>query len=98
MAKLVKTCIDAQLLKENVKESSDEDQIAALKGILEENMIPKENMDECDKEFKSLQEKHSQISLQLANISRAKNEQQEYIKSLGLIEDSLRPVEVLYER
>ena len=98
LAKLVKTCIDAQLLKENVKESSDEDQIAALKGILEENMIPKENMDECDKEFKSLQEKHSQISLQLANISRAKNEQQEYIKSLGLIEDSLRPVEVLYEK
>lgn len=98
LVKLVKTCIDAQLLKENVKESSDEDQIAALKGILEENMIPKENMDECDKEFKSLQEKHSQISLQLANISRAKNEQQEYIKSLGLIEDSLRPVEVLYEK
>lgn len=56
-------------------------------------------MDECDKEFKSLQEKHSRISLQLANISRAmRNEQQEYIKSLGLIEDSLRPVEVLYEK
>ena len=98
LVELVNMCIDAQLLKENVKDSSDEDQIAALKGILEENMIPKEKMDECDKEFKSLQEKHSQISLQLANISRAKNEQKEYIKSLGLVEDSLKPVEVLYEK
>lgn len=98
LSQLINMCIDAQLLKENVKDSSDEDQIDALKRILEENTIPKEKVDKCDEEFKTLQEKHSQISLQLTNISRAKNEQEEYIKSLGLVEDSLRPVEVLYEK
>lgn len=98
LVQLVNMCIDAQLLKENVKDGTVEDQIAALKLILEENTIPKEDIDKCDEEFKSLQEKHSQISIQLTNISRAKNEQKEYIKSLGLVEDSLKPVEVLYEK
>lgn len=98
LAQLVNMCIDAQLLEDNVKDCSDDEQIDALKRILEENIIPKEEMNKCDEDFKSLQREHSLISLQLANISRAKNEQQEYIKSLGLVEDSLKPVEVLYEK
>lgn len=98
LAQLVNMCIDAQLLEDNVKDCSDDEQIDALKRILEENIIPKEEMNKCDEDFKSLQREHSLISLQLANISRAKNEQKEYIKSLGLVEDSLKPVEVLYEK
>ena len=98
LAQLVNMCIDAQLLEDNVKDCSDDVQIDALKRILEENIIPKEEMNKCDEDFKSLQREHSLISLQLANISRAKNEQKEYIKSLGLVEDSLKPVEVLYEK
>lgn len=98
LAQLVNMCIDAQLLEDNVKDCSDDEQIDALKRILEENIIPKEEMNKCDEDFKSLQREHSLISFQLANISRAKNEQKEYIKSLGLVEDSLKPVEVLYEK
>ena len=98
LAQLVNMCIDAQLLEDNVKDCSDDEQIDALKRILEENIISKEEMNKCDEDFKSLQREHSLISLQLANISRAKNEQKEYIKSLGLVEDSLKPVEVLYEK
>ena len=92
LAQLVNMCIDAQLLEDNVKDCSDDEQIDALKRILEENIIPKEEMNKCDEDFKSLQREHSLISL------RAKNEQKEYIKSLGLVEDSLKPVEVLYEK
>ena len=86
------------LLIQLVNMCIDEKQILALKQILEENTVPKEEKDKYDEEFKALQEKHSRISLQLTNIKRAKKEQEEYIKSLGLVEDSLKPVEVLHEK
>lgn len=98
LVQLVNMCIDAQLLTENIKDNPDEDLILALKQILEENTVPKEEKDKYDEEFKTLQEKHSRISLQLTNINRTKKEQEEYIKSLGLVEDSLKPVEVLHEK
>lgn len=98
LTQLVNMCIDAQLLTDKIKEYPDEDQILALKQILEENTVPKGEKYKFDEEFKALQEKHLRISLQLTNINRAKKEQKEYIKSLGLVEDSLRPVEVLYEK
>ena len=98
LVQLVDMCIDAQLLTDNIKDNSDEDKIFALKQILEENTVPKQEKDKYDEEFKVLQEKHSRISLQLTNINRAKKEQEEYINSLGLVEDSLKPVEVLHEK
>ena len=98
LVQLVNMCIDAKLLTEDFNDCPDEDQIRALKQILEENTVPKEEKDKYDEEFKVLQEKHSRISLQLTNISRAKKAQEEYAKSLGLIEDSLKPVEVLNEK
>lgn len=98
LVQLVNMCINANLLTESIKDCPDEDQIQALKQILEENTVPKAEKDKYDEEFKVLQEKHSRISLQLTNISRAKIAQEEYAKSLGLIEDSLKPVEVLNEK
>lgn len=98
LVQLVNMCIDAQLLTENIKSYSNEDQILALEQILEENNVPKDEIGKYDEEFKTLQEKHSRISLQLTNISRAQKEQEEYIKSLGLVEDSLKPVEILHEK
>lgn len=98
LVQLVNMCINANLLTEGIKDCPDEDQIQALKQILEENTVPKSENDKYDEEFKVLQEKHSRISLQLTNISRAKKAQEEYAKSLGLIEDSLKPVEVLNEK
>jgi hypothetical protein len=83
---------------DKIQDYPDEKQILVLKQILEENTVPKEEKDKYDEEFKALQEKHSRISLQLTNIKRAKKEQEEYIKSLGLVEDSLKPVEVLHEK
>ena len=98
LTQLVNMCIDAKLLTEKIQDYPDEDQIFALKQILEENTVPKEEKDKYDEEFKALQEKHLRISLQLTNISRAKKEQEDYIKSLKLVEDSLKPVEVLHEK
>ena len=98
LTQLVNMCIDAKLLTDKIQDYPDEKQILVLKQILEENTVPKEEKDKYDEEFKALQEKHSRISLQLTNIKRAKKEQEEYIKSLGLVEDSLKPVEVLHEK
>ena len=98
LTQLVNMCIDAKLLTDKIQDYPDEKQILALKQILEENTVPKEEKDKYDEEFKALQEKHSRISLQLTNINRAKKEMEEYIKSLGLVEDSLKPVEVLHEK
>lgn len=98
LLQLVNMCISANLLTESIKDCPDEDQIQALKQILEENTVPKAEKDKYDEEFKALQEKHSRISLQLTNISRAKKAQEEYAESLELIEDSLKPVEVLNEK
>lgn len=98
LVQLVNMCINANLLTESIKDCPDEDQIQALKQILEENTVPKAEKDKYDEEFKALQEKHSRISLQLTNINRAKKAQEEYAESLGLIEDSLKPVEVLNEK
>lgn len=98
LVQLVNMCINANLLTESIKDCPDEDQIQALKQILEENTVPKAEKDKYDEEFKALQEKHSRISLQLTNINRAKKAQEEYTESLGLIEDSLKPVEVLNEK
>lgn len=98
LKELVNLCIQSELLPESVQNAVEEEQIQALEKLLEENTLSKKEQGKFDEELRVLQDIHSRISIQLTNINRALNEKDEYIQSIGQVEDSLKPVRILYER
>ena len=98
LKELVNLCIQSGLLPESVQGAFEEEQIQTLEKLLEENTLSKEEQGKLDEELRELQGVHSRISIQLTNINRALNEKDEYIQSIGQVEDSLKPVRILHER
>lgn len=98
LKELIGLCIQSKLLSESMQDISEEEQIQTLEKLLNENTLPKEEQGKIDKALGELQNVHSRLTIQLANIKRAQTEQSAYIQSLIQVEDSLKPVRILRER
>lgn len=95
---LIQLSITSNLIDKGILSESEENQVKALENVLQESSLPLSERKGLDSMLKELQSKHMKKTLQLENMNRAEQERQTYINSLEQIEDSLKPVELLFER
>lgn len=95
---LVQSCISVGLLDPDILSEPDQRQIEAIENILQANNLTLEERKNLDKKMEELQKLHLLKNLQLTNVNRSQSERETYANSLSQIADSLKPVELLYER
>ena len=95
---LIQLSIASNLIDKSILSESEENQVKALESVLQESLLPLSERKGLDSMLKDLQNQHMKKTLQLENMNRAEQERQNYINSLEQIEDSLKPVELLFER
>ena len=95
---LIQLSITSNLIDKGILSESEENQVKALENVLQGSSLPLSERKGLDSMLKELQSKHMKKTLQLENMNRAEQERQTYINSLEQIEDSLKPVELLFER
>lgn len=89
---LVQKCVNANLIDGSILSQDPNVKMAFIEGLLKEMSSDTLQTSQLEIGLKTLQQKHSEKSIQLRNIERAQVEYTEYCQTLNQIEDSLKPI------
>lgn len=89
---LICKCVNANLADKSILNQDSDIKMTFIEGLIKEMSSDTLQTSQLDTGLKTLQQKHSEKSIQLRNIERAKVEYDRYYKTLNQIEDSLKPV------
>jgi len=95
---LILKCFNANLVDSSILSQTPDEQMSFIEELLKE--MSSEAMmqtSQMETELKDLQRKHSDKSIQLRNIERAKEEYDKYFLTLNQMEDSLKPITFIEE-
>lgn len=89
---LICKCVNANLADKSILHQDSDVKMAFIEGLIKEMSSDTLQTSQLETGLKTLQQKHSEKSIQLRNIERAKVEYDRYYQTLNQIEDSLKPV------
>lgn len=89
---LVQKCVNVNLSDSSILHQDSNVKMTFIEGLLKEMSSDTLQTSQLETGLKTLQQKHSEKSIQLRNIERAQVEYDKYYQTLNQTEDSLKPV------